>query len=121
MNEQHIKSSRQGVAITSLCFSGLSLLMVVLALTFGSSVSATLTCLHHENYPPSPLTEIVLLAPVFFPSLLAIILSFVATWRSTEGLVLSARVLSIVVFALNLLAFPFIILTTWVDGPIHCG
>jgi hypothetical protein len=122
MNEQHVKSSQQWAAITSLCLSGLSFLMVVLALAFGSSVSAMLTYLRHEQYPSSPLIAIVLLLPIFFPSLLAIILSFVAKSRSTKRLVLSARILSSAVFILNLLTCPYLLLSLyWFDAPVPCG
>src|SRR5262249_10624501 len=122
MNEQYVKASRRWAAIAGLCFGGLSLLVVVLALVFGSSVSAMLTCLRHEKYPSGPLIAIVWLIPIFLPSLLTIILSFVAEWRLNKRLVLSTRIFSSVVFILSLLACPYILLTLyWFDAPIPCG
>jgi hypothetical protein len=77
--------------------------------------------LRHEKYPGGPLIAIVWLIPIFLPSLLAIILSFVAEWRLDKRLVLSARILGGVVFILSLLACPYILLTLyWFDAPILC-
>jgi hypothetical protein len=118
----------RSAAIISLCLSGFSLLMLVLAFLSGQSIAGAVACRVFPNESDvffsaaAPIVGPLIVLIIFTPSLLAIIFSFMVKWDWTHvEIVTAARTLSVALFLIFMLVVPILFFLLFVnDGAAIC-